>query len=117
MADNASREQRQALFDKPTSFLLAQLSALTSTRHDVKKDRSDLQRDQEQRTLQSSCTEGDSFAITSSVFPSTEGCFSNLGNVADDGNVIYESGSVAVLSLPFVTSTSSETLVSAPFTR
>lgn len=84
---------------------------MKSTRQDVKEDRSDLQRAQEQRALQSSCTEGDSFAITSSVFPLTEGCFSDLGRTTGDGKIVYESALFLVASLSAFTTTSSETLV------
>ncbi|CAM9997708.1 unnamed protein product, partial [Ascophyllum nodosum] len=57
------------------------------------------------RGLQTSCAEGDPFTVTSSVFPSLEGCVLYSGFVAADGNLVYNSSSAAIISVSSSTTT------------
>ena len=50
------------------------------------------------RGLQTSCAEGDPFTITSSAFPSLEGCVLYSEFVTPDGNLVYNSSSAAIFS-------------------
>lgn len=65
----------------------------------------------EQRGLQSSCDVGDPVTVTSSAFPSMEGCLSDLGNVMDD-KVVYESSTAALASMGPSSSTTTAPSVS-----
>ena len=64
------------------------------------------------RGLQTSCAEGDPFTITSSAFPSLEGCVLYSGFVTADGNLVYNSSSAAIFSTSFSTTTTDGPAVS-----
>ena len=63
-------------------------------------------------TTTTSCAEGDPFTISSSVFPSLEGCVLYSGFVAADGNLVYNSSSAAIISVSSSTTTTDGSAVS-----
>ena len=68
------------------------------------------------RMLQTSCTEGDPFTITSSAFPSLDGCVSYSGSVSlADGSLAYNSSSAAVFSVSTSIVTTDGSAVSSLF--
>lgn len=108
MVNESPTEHRQGRLDKPASFNLASLASVRGTPYVDGRGGPEAQR----RALQSTCTEGDSFSITSSVFPSIEGCYSDLGSESVDGNVIYGSLPSVVVSVEVFNTTTNETIVS-----
>ena len=64
------------------------------------------------RGLQTSCAEEDPFTITSSAFPSLEGCVLYMGFMTPDGIFVYNSTSALVASTLSSTTTTDGSAVS-----
>lgn len=63
-------------------------------------DRKDPEGTRPRQDLQTTCTAGDPFTITSSAFPSLKECLIDTGITSDDGNIVYGSGNALVESTP-----------------
>ena len=105
VANTPSMDGRRRLFLRSASSLFAPLTEKEGIKQVLNQDRYGIDEARARRILQTSCAEGDPFTITSSAFPSLEGCVLDSGFVSEDDRTVYNSSSAVVWSVPFSSTT------------